>query len=60
MAGIAGRLKRWYITREIVAEFVKKFPGRCLICCYHGYGLREGFIKTGTSPPKHDCIEERT
>ncbi len=40
---------------RIVSKFRERFPGRCLICSFHNYGVREFFIKTPL--PAHDCIE---
>ena len=38
-----------------VREFKEPFPGRCMLCSYHQYGLREGLC-TG-KVKDHDCIE---
>ena len=45
--------------REMVEEFIEKFPGRCMICSYHAYGIREGHLKYGTPGQDHYCIEGR-
>lgn len=36
-------------AKSMLTEFQQKFPGRCPICAYHDYGVREGFIPP--SPP---------
>jgi hypothetical protein len=43
-------------ANETVREFMRKFPGRCLICSLHRYGFMHGFEKS-RYPQKHDCIE---
>jgi len=43
-------------TEEMVNEFIEAFPGRCMICSYHEYGVREGL--TSGKVADHDCIED--
>lgn len=43
-------------TKQMVAEFPVKFPGRCMICSYHRYGVEYGFTVKPLEP--HDCIEK--
>ncbi len=43
---------------EMVSEFVVKFPGRCMICSYHDFGLNNGFKVEPLQP--HNCIEGNT
>jgi len=45
-------------TEKMVRKFIEVFPDRCMICSYHGFGLREGFLKNGTPVEPHDCIEK--
>lgn len=45
-------------TERMVEEFAERFPGRCMICAYHQYGLREGFTSE-PEPAPHDCIEKQ-
>ena len=45
-------------AKEAVAEFREAFPGRCMICSYHEYGIREGHVKPGTPVGEHHCIEK--
>ena len=42
-----------------IEEFEEKFPGRCIICSYHRFGLQEGYVDPGTKPDKHEgCPED--
>lgn len=43
-------------AREIVEEFARKFPGRCLVCSLHRYGYTHGHTSK-PRPEPHDCIE---
>ena len=43
---------------SMASEFAAAFPGRCMICSYHQYGLREG-LTSDPMPKPHDCIEKR-
>lgn len=45
-------------TSRMAREFATAFPGRCLICAYHQFGLREGLTRE-PMPKPHDCIEKR-
>ena len=38
-------------------EFIKVFPGRCIICAFHDYAIREGMIHPKEKIQKHCCIE---
>jgi hypothetical protein len=40
-----------------IDEFLKRFPGRCPVCSFHRYGLREGFVRPGEKPAPHKCAE---
>lgn len=44
--------------RDFLDRFEKAFPGRCQICAYHQYGIREGHVKPGTLPKDHRCVEK--
>ena len=62
--GVLTVLLNWYLDRifkqstiKIVNDFAAAFPGRCLICSYHEFGVREGL--TNESLSQHDCIEKR-
>jgi hypothetical protein len=43
-------------AREIVEEFARKFPGRCMICSMHRFGRNNGYEQK-PEPEPHDCIE---
>ena len=43
-------------VREMVQEFEKAFPGGCVICSYHAFGIREGLIHFSL-PKDHRCPE---
>jgi hypothetical protein len=45
-------------AEQTVAEFQEKFPGECMLCSYHRFGVREGYVKPGTQVKEHDCIEK--
>lgn len=54
------RLIRVALKRDaenMVEEFQRSFPGQCMICSYHRYGLREGHVSGKVKD--HDCIENR-
>lgn len=54
---------RWFLQhsgRKMINEFAKKFPGRCVICAYHRYGVLHGFIAARTTPPAHHGCPEST
>ena len=42
--------------RRMAADYAERFPGKCFICSYHRFGLREGHTSE-PRPPEHDCIE---
>lgn len=53
------RLYDWWMDRtakRMVEEYMAAFPGRCMICSYHRFGLQEGLTQA-PEPPPHDCIE---
>ena len=43
---------------QMVKEFVDVFPGRCMVCSYHRYGVSEGFLSSSSKPQDHFCIDE--
>ncbi len=43
---------------EIVREFMEVFPGKCLICSYHRFGVENGL--TSEVVQLHDCIDNYT
>ena len=42
----------------MVEDFQRDFPGKCMICSYHRYGLREGFTSE-PEPKPHECCEKQ-
>lgn len=51
----------WWGKREarlMLDEFQRRFPGRCPICSYHDYGVREGHVSPGPAPAHH-CLEKK-
>jgi len=42
----------------VIDEFEDNFPGKCGVCAFHSYGLREGLAKPGTLPNDHRCPEK--
>ena len=54
------KLKQYFSTtaavEKMIKEFTEQFPGKCIICSYHAYGIREGIIPY--SPvEEHNCCE---
>ncbi len=47
-------------SQEMIDQFQKMFPGECMICSYHRYGLQEGHLKAGSKPESHICIEDKS
>lgn len=51
---------RWSMkraSRRLLADFMANSPGRCPICAFHEYGIRQGHCKPGTPVNPHPCIE---
>jgi len=46
------------LAMEMIQRFEDEFPGRCVICSYHKYGVTHGL--TSGPVPEHDCIEKRS
>lgn len=44
---------------DMARDFAQKFPGRCLICSYHYYGISHGHVDPGTPVAEHFCIETK-
>ena len=44
-------------TKDMIEEFTRLFPNRCMICAYHQFGVRECFTKE-PFPKPHHCIEK--
>ena len=44
-------------TEEMMKEFAEVFPGKCIVCAYHSFGIREGFLPPASMVQEHDCIE---
>ncbi len=44
---------------RMIEEFEDAFPGKCGICAYHDFGIRQGLEKHGTEPDTHRCSEGR-
>lgn len=45
-------------TKKMVEEFERDFPGQCVICSYHAFGIREGFVRPVVPPSDHRCPEK--
>lgn len=55
------RIVGWRPTSSfdtMVREFAEVFPGKCIICAYHSYQLRES-LTNKSLPPPHFCIEKQ-
>ena len=51
---VRARMKRE--AERMVEEFQRNFPGQCLICSYHRYGVMGGHVSGKVEV--HDCIEQ--
>ena len=52
-------LQWWRVTRkqdEVFSEYEEQFPGKCGICAFHEFRIRE-FGRPRTAPPDHRCKE---
>lgn len=63
IAGAVILLGVWLILGRVEAgnmfsEYEEKFPGKCALCAYHAYGIREGHVDSGTVPEDHRCPEK--
>lgn len=49
---------RWQAreTKRLIEGFEQRFPGECVICSFHAYGVREGFC--GGPVHRHTCAKE--
>jgi hypothetical protein len=45
-------------SNDMFEDFEEKFPGKCAVCAYHAYGIRNGHVKPGTVPDDHRCPEK--
>ena len=52
---LARILKRY--DEEMVDEFIDTFPGRCMICSHHRYGVTHGHCSPSYPIRRHYCIE---
>lgn len=63
LAAFAGMVRRIVGLRpsaeRMCREFASAFPGKCIVCAYHRFGLREGLTRE-PSPAPHDCIEKQS
>ena len=39
-------------------EFMRKFPGKCPICSYHAFGIRECYVRHTEKVPDHEHCPE--
>jgi hypothetical protein len=62
IAAFAGTFRRIVGLRpsaeRMCIEFAQAFPGKCIVCAFHRFGLREGLTQEPT-PAAHDCIEKQ-
>lgn len=47
-------------ARRTAQQFRQYFPGRCMICSYHQYGVHMGHIDPDVTVEQHHCIEKST
>lgn len=55
---LAGYLVLRHEARDTIRAFQMAFPGRCPVCSFHAYGVREGLTDPSPVAP-HDCPEKR-
>lgn len=66
LAAVAGMCITFYVLlKEARAEqqrrvnnFRHHFPGRCMICSHHQYGLHMGFVDPSVTVEQHHCVEK--
>jgi hypothetical protein len=46
-------------ARENLDDFARAFPGRCPVCSYHAFGVREHYVDPAERVPPHSCTETR-
>ncbi len=46
-------------TEQMLTDFERLFPGKCPICAYWRFGVREGLTHE-QAPQAHHCIERKT
>lgn len=57
-------LKQWWCKMRYrsamaeIDEFERKFPGKCIICSYHAYGINHGHVKPSEPVSPHDLCPE--
>ena len=42
-------------NKQMVEDWTKQFPDRCMICSYQAYGYANG-ITSDSTPPPHECL----
>lgn len=42
-------------AKKMVKDFEEKFPGKCMICSYHRFGVSHGYVSGEVR--LHDCPE---
>lgn len=57
------RMWRW-LTGEawveaMMKDFIEAFPGKCIFCSFHRYGLTHHHVRPGTPVDRHYCIERK-
>ena len=51
---------RWHTksTMRLIEEYERAFPGKCVVCGFHRYGVSHGFIPADEPVQEHaDCPE---
>ena len=59
------RFSRWLVdkwhtrsTLRLIEEYEQAFPGKCVICGFHRYGVSHGFVPAGEPVQPHDGCPE--
>lgn len=60
-----GRLGCWLVDRwhtrstlRLIEEYERAFPGKCVICGFHRYGVSHGFVAADEPVGPHDGCPE--
>jgi hypothetical protein len=44
---------------DMLDAFVRRFPGRCPVCSFHYYSIRECLLRPDEPVPFHKCLEDK-
>lgn len=62
IAGIWNSLAAWIFRKKLeslIEEFERDFPDGCVICSFHEYGIRSGYVSGEEPVPTHYRCPEK-